>query len=114
MKIAIEEIINNPWIVGICTSLIATLIWFSLKRYCLFKKSKKVISWLKDNTEDKAGKQFKSTTEISTALHIDEEQVRKICSRHKKIFKHARKEDLWSIHGSEPKSVYDERGVLTI
>ena len=80
-------------------------------------RKRKIYNWLKENTQNKAGEQFeqfKSTTEISKGLDIDEDQVRKICSRHKKIFEHAHNKDLWSIYGSEPKSVYEERDPRTI
>ena len=86
--------------------------WFFNWILRLWRK-RKIYNWLKENTQNKAGEQFKSTTEISKALQIDEEQVRQICSQHKKIFENSRQKDLWSIYGSEPKSVYEERGVIT-
>jgi hypothetical protein len=116
--IFLKELMSNSWIIGICASIIAGLITsfliYTVKKYLCYKKSNKIYSWICSNTHDKAGEQFKSTTEISEALQIDENQVRIICKNHKKIFEHARKKDLWGIYGSEPRSIYEERGVITI
>ena len=95
-------------------ALILALLYAIGRKIYNCRNRRTLFLWLKDNTKDKAGEQFKSTTEISKRLNIDEDQVRKTCSRHKKIFEHAHNKDLWSIYGSEPKSVYEERGVLTI
>jgi hypothetical protein len=114
MQVEIKEFFGNEWVVAIGTSLILALLYYIGRKIYNCINRRKVFLWLKDNTKDKAGLQFKSTTDISKALQIDEEHVRKICARHKKIFEHARNKDLWSIYGSEPKSVYEERGLLTI
>jgi hypothetical protein len=114
MKIIVNEIINNNWTISIGASLIVVLILYGVGKCSNCRKGRKIYLWLRDNTEDKAGEQFKSTTEISKALDIDEDQVRKICSRHKKIFEHSSQKDLWSIYGSEPRSVYEERGIISV
>jgi hypothetical protein len=114
MKVEIKEFFGNKWVVTIGASLILALLYAIGRKIYNCRNQRKVFLWLKDNTKDKAGEQFKSTTEISKGLDIDEDQVRKICSRHKKIFEHAHNKDLWSIYGSEPKSVYEKRDPRTI
>lgn len=114
MKVEIKEFFGNEWVVAIGTSLILALLYAIGRKIYNCRNRRRVFLWLKDNTKDKAGEQFKSTTEISKGLDIDEDQVRKICSRHKKIFEHAHNKDLWSIYGSEPKSVYEKRDPRTI
>jgi hypothetical protein len=87
--------------------------WFFNWIIRLWRK-RKIYNWIKENTQNKAGEQFKSTTEISKGLDIDEDRVRKICSRHKKIFECSGEKDLWSIYGSEPRSVYEEQGIISV
>jgi hypothetical protein len=110
----IKEFFSNEWVVTIGTSLILALLYAIGRKIYNCRNQRKVFLWLKDNTKDKAGEQFKSTTEISKGLDIDEDQVRKICSRHRKIFEQAMQKDFLSIYSSEPKSVYEERGVLEV
>jgi len=112
--IGIKEFFGNEWVVAIGTSLILAPFYAIGREIYNYRNQRKVFSWLKDNTRNTVGEQFKSTTEISKGLDIDEDQVRKICSRHKKIFEHSHKTDLWSIYGSKPRSVYEERDILTI
>ena len=87
--------------------------WFFNWIVRLWRK-RKIYNWIRKNTQNKAGERFKGTAEISKGVDIDEEQVKKICSRHKSIFEHSSQKDLWSIFGNEPKSVYEERGILKL
>jgi len=114
MNVGIKEFLSSKWVVEIGAPLIIALLYAMGREIYNCRNRRKVFLWLKDNTKDKAGEQFKSTTEISKGLDIDEDQVRKICSQHKKIFEHVRKKDFWSIYSSEPKSVYEKRGLLEI
>jgi hypothetical protein len=113
MKVEIKDFFGNEWMVAIGTSLILALLYAIGRKIYNCRNRRKVFLWLKDNTKDKAGEQFKSATEISKGLDIDEEQVSKICTRHIKIFEHSSQKDLWSIYDSEPRSVYEERGIIS-
>ena len=64
----------------------------------------KIYAWLKENTEDKAGKQFKTTNEISQALGIPQQQVREACTTSRRIYKQREKEDSWGIFGDTAKT----------
>lgn len=99
---------------GIIVVIIVGAFTFGRKKIINWYDKRKIYNWLKANTADKAMKQFKSTEEIAKATGIDEEQVRRVCKKHTKIYVHNRKKDQWSIFGSEEKSVYDERGILTL
>ena len=97
---------------GIIVVIIVGAFTFGRKKIINCCDKRKIYNWLKANTADKAMKQFKSTEEIAKATGIDENQVRNVCKKNKKIYAHNRKKDQWSIFGSEEKSVYDERGIL--
>jgi hypothetical protein len=75
MKVEIKEFFGNEWVVAIGTSLILALLYAIRRKIHNCRNRRKVFLWLKDNTKDKAGEQFKSTTEISKGLDIDEEQI---------------------------------------
>jgi hypothetical protein len=77
-------------------------------------RGKKIYLWLKNNTKDKAGLQFKSTNEISQALGIVENQVREACTLNNRIYLCSDKKDLWGIYSDKPSSVYEERGLLDV
>jgi len=71
MRVEIKEFFGNEWVIGIGTSLILTVLSaIGWKAYICVNR-RKIFLWLKDNTIDKAGEQFKSTTEISKGLDID-------------------------------------------
>ena len=78
------------------------------------KKERKIYLWLKKNTEDRAGKQFKTTNEISQGLGIDEEKVKKICTLSKRIYQRSDSIDSWGIYSNNATSIYEERGPIII
>jgi hypothetical protein len=98
-------------VAGVTVILIVGTFRFSRRKILGLFEKHKIFNWLKKNTTNKAGKQFKSTKEIVKATGIVENQVRKVCTEQKKIFPHKRKKDQWSIFGNEEKSVYEERGI---
>jgi len=98
---------------GIIVVRIVGAFTFGRKKIINWHNKRKIYNWLKANTSDKAMKQFKTTEEIAKETSIDENQVRIACKKHKKIYAHKNKEQ-WSIFGSEEKSVYEERGILSL
>ena len=65
----------------------------------------RIYHWLTTNTEDKPGKQFKTTDEIGHALGIPEEKAREICASSTRIYKCPDKEDSWGVFGDTAGSV---------
>jgi hypothetical protein len=101
-----SESINSAWdgiiiggaggaIAGI-TVLVAQYIGNKIKD-C--KHKKRIFNWLKTNTKNEAGYEFRSTRTIASYNNLTEDRVRYICSIHEKIhLSTGEKEDLWSIH----------------
>jgi hypothetical protein len=59
----------------------------------------RVYKWLKDNTSNKEGEQFRTTRAIASWNNITEDRARYICSTHKRIFlSTGEKEDRWSLY----------------
>ena len=77
-------------------------------------KEKRIYSWLKKNTQNKAGEQFKTTNEISQALGIGEDIIRKACTSSRKINQRFDKKDSWGIFGKMATSIYEDRGLIEI
>ena len=96
-------------------SLIKDLVQYLYKTILDYRESKRIYNWLKGNTSNKAGEQFRSTRAISSWNNLTEDRVRYLCSVHKKIFlSTSGKEDMWGIYSREPKSVYEERGIISV
>ena len=101
-------------VAGIIVVIIVGAFTFGRKKIINWCNKRKIYHFLIANTADKAMKQFKSTEEITKATGIDENVIRSVCKKHKKIYAHKRSKDKWSIFGSEEKSIYDDRGLLTL
>lgn len=72
---------------------------------------KKLLNWLRDNSKDEPGNQFRSTRAIASWNNMTEDRVRYICSIHDQIFlSTGRNEDLWGVYGREETSIYERRG----
>lgn len=100
-------------VAGLIVVIIVGVFTFSRKKIIHWWYKRKIYEWLKANTTDQAWKQFKSTQEISKATGINENVVRSICTKHKNIYAH-KKNDEWSIFRRDAKSIYEERGILTL
>ncbi len=60
---------------------------------------RRIYNWLKDNTSDNPGSQFRSTRTIASWNNLTEDRVRYICSIHNKIFlSTGETEDMWSLY----------------
>lgn len=76
---------------------------------------KKIYKWLKSNTSNKPGNQFRSTRAIASWCNLTQERVREVCSQHEDIFlSTGEKDDMWGLFVRREGSVYDERGAIGI
>ena len=67
-------------------------------------------NWLQNNTENRPGKEFRSTRAIASWNNLTEDRVRYICSLHKKIYlSTGETEDMWSIYELKSRSVKGNR-----
>ncbi len=67
--------------------------WFSDK-----KDSRRIYNWLKNNTELRDNRRYRSTRAIASFNNLTEDRARYLCSHHPKIrLSTGEKEDLWSI-----------------
>ena len=74
-------------------------------------ESNRVYKWLRENTTDKPGEQFRSGRAIASWNNLTQERVRYVCSADKRIFlSTGEKEDMWGIYEHVPRSVYETRG----
>lgn len=75
----------------------------------------RLYEWLRSNSKDEPGEQFRSTRAIASWNNMTEDRVRYICSIHDQIYLlTGENEDLWSIHGREKRSVYEKRGITSV
>jgi len=59
----------------------------------------RIYKWMKENTEDVKGKQFRSTRTIASWNNLTEDRVRLLCSIDSRIHLNTGdKEDMWSIY----------------
>ena len=80
-------------------------------------ESNRVFKWLKENTTNEPGEQFRSSHAIASWNNLtrERERVRYICSVDKRIFlSTGEKEDMWGIYEHVPRSVYETRGIRTL
>ena len=76
---------------------------------------RRIYNWLKENTSNDNGNEYRSTRAIASWNNLTEDRVRYICSIHKKIYlSTGPKEDLWSLYERGDRSVYERRGIHTV
>ena len=84
---------------GAIAGLTVSLVRYGYTKFLETSHKRHLYNWLKDNTSDEEGKQFRSTRAIASWNNLTEDRVRYICSIHKKIFlSTGEKEDLWSLY----------------
>ena len=72
----------------------------------------KIYKWLKSNTKNEPGEQFRSGRAIASWNNLTLERVRQICSIDKRIFlSTGKQEDMWGIYEHVERSVYEKRGI---
>lgn len=79
-----------------------------------WRNKKSVYNYLKENTENNATNKFKKTVEIANHVNLPENEVEEICSVHSEIDQCQEEPGNWGIYGPEKKSVYEERGIITL
>ena len=100
---------------GAIAGLTVWLIQYAHDKVLQKIESNRVYIWLKDNTTDEPGQQFRSTRAIASWNNLTEDRVRHICSVDERIFlSTGEKEDMWGIYERVPRSVYEKRGVRTL
>jgi hypothetical protein len=70
--------------------------------------------WLKENTSNESGSQFRSTRTIASWINLTQDRVRYVCSLDKRIFLNAEEDDLWGIFEHVSKSAYEDRGFRSL
>jgi hypothetical protein len=106
----------NGIIIGAAGGAIAGLtVWivqYSHTKWVERCEKDRVYKWLKENTSNEPGEQFRSTRAIASWNNLTEDRVRYICSIHNKIFlSTGEREDMWGIFEHTPRSVYETRGI---
>jgi len=75
----------------------------------------RIYKWLKVNTKNEPGEQFRSSRAIASWNNLTQERVRHICSVDERIFlSTGKKEDMWGIYEHAERSVYEKRGLTTL
>jgi len=68
-------------------------------------ESKRIYTWLNENTENIKGNQFRSTRAISSWTNLTEDKVRYLCSVDNRIFlSTGENEDIWSVYVHDRKA----------
>ena len=100
---------------GAIAGLTVWLVQYAHEKVAKKIESNRVYKWLKENTTDEPGEQFRLTRAIASWNNLTEDRVRHVCSVDKRIFLSAgEKEDMWGIYGRSPRSVYEDRGTRTV
>ena len=100
---------------GAIAGLTVWLIQYTRDKVAQRIESNRVYRWLKENTTDEPGQQFRSTQAIASWNNLTEDRVRYICSLDERIFlSTGEKEDMWGVYERIPRSVYEKRGLRTL
>jgi hypothetical protein len=74
-------------------------------------------NWLKANTAQEPGQQYRSTKEIASWTNLTVDRAKYICSIHPKILLNPGtsldQDDLWSIYDRGNNSIYEKRGLAS-
>lgn len=85
------------------------------KKIDKWKDERRVYKWLRENTSNETGNKFRSTRAIASWNNLTQDRTRYICSVHKKIYlSTGQQEEMWSIYDRGERSIYEERGILTV
>jgi len=100
---------------GAIAGLMVWLVQYLHEKVTRKSEGKRVYNWLKENTINEPGKQFRSTRTIASWNNLTEERVRYVCSADKRIFlSTGEREDMWGIYEHVPRSVYETRGITSL
>lgn len=89
---------------GAVAGIVVYLVQYVHTRIAMCIDERRVYNWLKSNTSNERGGQFRSTRAIASWNNLTEDRVRAICSDSKRVFlSTGDKEDLWGIHEREHK-----------
>ena len=100
---------------GAMAGITVWLFKYGHTKFIEWREKKRVYEWLKTNTSNEPGEQFRSTRAIASWNNLTEDWVRYICSISCKIFlSTGEREDMWGIYEHTPRSVYEKRGITHI
>jgi len=100
---------------GAIAGLTVWLVQYAHNKVTVIIESNRIYKWLKENTTDEPGEQFRSTRTIASWNNLTEDRVRHICSIDKRIFlSTGDKENMWGIYERVPRSVYEKRGIAAV
>ena len=100
---------------GAIAGLTVWLVQYAHTKIVECQEKKRIYKWLKVETSNEPGEQFRSTRDIASWNNLTEDRVRYIYSIHDKIFlSTGKKEDMWGIYERTPGSVYENRGLTSV
>lgn len=114
----VTTVIDGIIIGGAGGAIAGLTVW--LVQYIHDKASEKldgnrIYKWLKNNTKNEPGEQFRSSRAIASWNNLTQERIRHICSIDKRIFlSTGEKEDMWGIYEHVERSVYEKRGIRNL
>jgi hypothetical protein len=98
-------------IAGLTVSLVLYVYNKSVERLHM----RRIYKWLKSDASNEAGKKYRSTRAIASWNNLTEDRVRYICSIHKEIYLSTRQqEDMWSLYDHGDRSVFEDRGIVSV
>ena len=84
---------------GAIAALTVLIVKYARTKFIEKRDKKHIYEWLKANTSNEPGKQFRSTKAIASWNNLSEERVRYICNIHDKIFlSTGERKDMWSLY----------------
>lgn len=76
-------------------------------------QERRIVRYLQANTEDRPGKQYLSIKSVAQGIGIDANKTTKAVDRSPIIFRRKKDENMIGLY-EEERSVYEERGIITL
>lgn len=93
---------------GAIAGLTVLLVKFAHDKITQKVERDRVYNWLRNNTSNESGNEFRSTRAIASWNNLTEDRVRYICSIDKRIFlSTGERNDMWSIYERDIRSAYN-------
>lgn len=85
----------------------------AVNRFLRRNREKRIVQYLQAHTEDRAGKQYISIISVAQAICLDVTATTEAVDRSPEIFRCKTDESMIGLY-EEERSVYEERGILTV